>query len=106
MIRAAAALVGVVTVVSACAYYNTIYNAERLYEEAEGHRQALALGQCIGGCAVLHGAPRPGQLLGCLLHAPGWRGHDVGHHTALLIPRRDDLVGGHLTSAPVTQGIA
>ena len=40
MIRAGAALVGVVTALSGCAYYNTIHNAQRTYDEAERHRRA------------------------------------------------------------------
>ena len=38
MNRLGAAVLGVV-VVSGCAYYNTLYNSERLYEEAEGLRR-------------------------------------------------------------------
>ena len=39
MSRFGAAVLGVV-VLSGCAYYNTLYNAERLFEEAEAHRRA------------------------------------------------------------------
>ncbi|MGD8279984.1 MAG: hypothetical protein PVJ80_08990 [Gemmatimonadota bacterium] len=39
MIRRGAAVLGVV-VLAGCAYYNTLYNSERLFEEAEAHRRA------------------------------------------------------------------
>lgn len=40
MSRLGAALVGVATVFSACTHYNTLYNAERVYREAERDRLA------------------------------------------------------------------
>ena len=39
MIRRGAAILGVV-VLSGCAYYNTLYNSERLFQEAEAYRRA------------------------------------------------------------------
>lgn len=33
-------IIGCVLIVSGCSYYNSIYNAERLFAEAEGHRRA------------------------------------------------------------------
>jgi tetratricopeptide (TPR) repeat protein len=38
--RSGAAIAGVVTILCGCTYYNTLYNAERLYDEAEAARHA------------------------------------------------------------------
>jgi hypothetical protein len=38
--RIGAALLGAAALLSGCTYYNTLYNAERLYQEAERHRYA------------------------------------------------------------------
>ena len=35
-----ATVAGCVLILSACSYYNAIYNADRLYLEAEAHRRA------------------------------------------------------------------
>lgn len=40
MMRRGAAWTGVVALLGGCVYYNALYNAERLYDEAERHRQA------------------------------------------------------------------
>lgn len=40
MSRFGALLVGAAAILSGCTYYNTLYNAERLYREAERHRRA------------------------------------------------------------------
>ena len=38
--RVAIAIVGVVTLLAGCAYYNTVYNAGHVYDEAERLRRA------------------------------------------------------------------
>lgn len=40
MTRGGAAIAGVVTILCGCTYYNTLYNAQRLYDEAERARHA------------------------------------------------------------------